>query len=293
MSFVQLKVGNSLSNADLDQQLKVQHTRNVVGSFYEALAAHIFNAERWRGEEIYVSEKDRNKPYEGIHPNRLIPDLVRRENSTYIEVKGGNKNSQFKVYKWQAELYDELRRRATVPIYRPRVEYAIFMHGLKGMTKKLGTPRRLIGALAENTICCVVLDLDIILRFQSWMGTVEYGDPNGVDSRQYYPQFYPITSKHLRKLQENPRKHLRAMGLKARNFTVERKMVGEGMKVNGSFVEPFMMLTLRRKRRQRKAYTGFVDESWFTRAKQKEFFSREKDVLDQLANEDEWDESFF
>ena len=118
IEFVGLKVGNNQTVADLDAQLRVQHTRNVVGSFYEALAAHVFGAQRWMGGEVYVYEADRGKYVEGVHPNCLVPDLVRAKDATYIEVKGGSRRSQFKIYRWQAELYDDLRASALVPIYK-------------------------------------------------------------------------------------------------------------------------------------------------------------------------------
>jgi hypothetical protein len=283
VEYVQLKVGNNHTIANIDAQLRVQHTRNVVGSFYEALAAHVFTAVRWTGGEVYVRERDRRAVFNGPHPPCLVPDLVRRHDATFIESKGGNYHSQFKIYKWQAELYDALRRRAMVPIYRPRVEYAIFMHGLTSMTKSLGTARRLIAELAQNTMCCILVDLDVVLGFDKWVGTVEYGSED--HGRQYYPPFYPISSRYLRVLRNDPRTCLAQMGLEPFRFSVINREMDTGVFVDGTEINGFPIMEIKRKRGRRRGYNGMVDESWLTKISQREIFTRGTDVLGDLASE--------
>jgi hypothetical protein len=287
--YVRLKVGTSHAIANLDHKLNVQHTRNVVGSFYEALSSNLFHAIRWAGGEIYASESDRGVPPEQLEESScLTPDLVRREGATWIESKGGNSGSQFKIDLAQALLYDRISRRATIPIYRPRVEYAIFMHELRRMTKRYKTPRALIHELAEQTSCAVLLDLSIVLKFEQWIGTVEYGVP-GV-TRGYYPPFFPISSKHLKLLIEGPRICLREMGLDACRYKVEVKEVGKGLRVNGSTMKPFTLLSIRRIRHPRDNYQGPTDRSWLSGVKQPELFEGNKrmDPLEQLADEDDF-----
>lgn len=284
MASVNLKVGCNQTSTDLDALLKVQHTRNVVGSFYEALAAHVFGAQRWSGGEVYADESHRGQYSADNIPNCLIPDLVRRKDATYIEVKGGNRHSQFKVYRWQAELYNSLRRNAQVPVYRPRVEYAIFMHDLQGMTKKYRTARNLIAALTQNTLCCVLLDLDVVLAFERWVGTVEYGDWNS--GRQYYPHFYPISSRHVRQLMEHPRQCLTEMGLNTARYSVVEHQAAENLVIDETKAEAFPVLEIQTRRHLRSGYHGPVDESWLTKVRQAEIFSTEPDILGGLADDE-------
>ena len=302
--YVRLKIGESESQTDLDEPLKVQHTRNVVGSFYEALAAHLFDAVRWRGEEVYVYEEDRGADAPSdpdAPPPCLIPDLVQRERSTFIEVKGGNPRSQYKIYRWQAELYDEIRRHATKPMYRPRVEYAIFMHNLLRMTKRQKTPRKLISALARGTECCVLVDLDVVLRFERWCGTAEYGSPEG---RSHYPTFYTFSPKHLKLLLKDPRQVLQQLGLEdcevggrhiGRQFNLRRSVAGIDPKaplfhrvvVGGTQLHPFPVLTIRRKRKLRPPYAGVVEPF-----RQEQLIPPPSDPLSTLAGEDDEDFPF-
>ena len=283
MASVKLKVGGSQVTTDLDAPLRVQHTRNVVGSFYEALAAHVLGAERWEGGGVYINEDDRGQCSAGNIPNCLIPDLVRRKDATFIEVKGGSRHSQFKIYRWQAELYNSIRQRSRLPIYRPRVEYVLFMHDLKGMTKKHGTARKLIEALTKNTLCCVILDLDVVLAFDFWVGTVEYGDWHS--GRQYYPHFYPISSRHIRMLMDDPRTCLKQMGLNTGRYSVVHRQAAESLIIDETRAEAFPVLEVRGKRHERFGYHGPIDESWLTRMTQTAIFEEaENDILGDLAD---------
>ena len=300
--YVRLKIGEREAATDLDAPLKRQNTRNVVGSFYEALAAHLFDAVRWRGEEVYSYEEDRDAdltPDPNANPPCLIPDLVQRERATFIEVKGGNAWSQYKIYRWQAHVYDDIRRHATLPIYRPRVEYAIFMHNLRRMTKRQKTARRLIEALSGATECCVLMDLDVVLRFERWCGTAEYGSPEG---RSHYPTFYTFSARHLRQLLTQPRQVLQQLELEdcevdgrriGRQFTVTRRTAGVNDRcplftrtlVGDAPLKPFPVLTVRRKRKPRPAYKGPIDKSWISEIRQEFLFTPPPDALDGLANE--------
>lgn len=292
--WVRLKVGETVAPTDLDKTLKVQHSRNVVGSFYEALASLMFGAERWEGQEIYAYEEDRD--YSGpvdpdADPPCLIPDLLRRGDSTFIEVKGGNAKSQFKIYRWQAQLYDRIRRHGSYPIYRPRVEYAIFMHSLQRITKRLKTPRRLIEALAGSTLCCVLLDLDLVLGFDRWCGTAEY---TGETRRQQYPTFYTMSSRHMNLMMEDPAAVLEELGLPRRRFSITRRTYGEvdyplfqRILVGEQPLTPFPVVSIRHKRHKRPCYTGPVDMSWISHVKQEDLFpgSEPPDMLNDLTGE--------
>jgi len=289
---VLLKVGDSVAATDMDAKLNVQHTRNVVGSFYEALAAFLFDAVRWRGGEVYAYEKDRG--YEGPmgdadDPPCMSPDLVQRTRASFIEVKGGNAWSQFKIYRWQALLYDNIRCHGTYPIYRPRVEYAIFVHKLQRMTKRLKTPRNLIAGLAQNTECCLLVDLDILLRFHKLVVPVSYGDEH---SRKYYPTFYPVTAKHIRRIMSEPSAVLTELELKRNQFSITNYLGGESeaplferVAVGDTALTPFPVVTIRRKRHPRAPYTGAVDPSWLTHVRQETLFPPERDPLDRLAGD--------
>ncbi len=296
--YVRLSIGESAAQTNLDAPLKVQNTRNVVGSFYEALAAHLFSAVRWQGREVYPNEGDRDADAEGPDPPCVIPDLVQRERSTFIEVKGGNPRSQYKLFRWQAELYDEIRRRGTQPMYRPRVEYAIFMHNLLRMTKRQKTARKLIAALAQNTECCVLMDLDVVLRFERWCGTAEYLDP---EARTGYPTFYTFSPKYLKLLLADPRSVLRELELEdctidgqhiKRQFSIHRFTASVGdrgplfpsLSVGDTPIQPFPVLTIRRKRKLRPPYTGPVDMSWRGVAQQEYLIQPPADPLEALAN---------
>lgn len=294
--YVRLKIGESEAQTDLDAPLKVQNTRNVVGSFYEAMAAHLFDAVHWRGGEVYPYEADRGVALNSEEPPCLIPDLVQRERSTFIEVKGGNPRSQYKIYRWQAELYDAIRRHATRPMYRPRVEYAIFMHNLLRMTKRQKTPRKLISALAQSTECCVLLDLDVVLCFERWCGTAEYLNP---ESRLGYPAFYTFSPRHLKQLLKEPRRVLQQLELEdcevdgqriGRQFNMRRFTAGVGpngplfhrVMVGDTSLAPFPVLTIRRKRKQRPPYLGPVEPF-----RQELLIPPPPDPLSELAGDDE------
>jgi len=270
----------------LDSPLQVQHTRNVVGSFYEALGAFILSAERWTGGDVYACESHRVE-YDGEDPPCLQPDLIRRRDSTFIEVKGGAERSTFKIYRHQAELYAKLRRCARFPIYRPRIEYILFMHRLRGMTRKYKTVRSLLEALAVHTVCAVHLDLDALLRFNGWCGTAEY--ENG---RVHYPCFYTTGPRHMRALLRAPARALEEMGLDVSRFRV-RKWIAPSPEaplltrvfVGETPLTPFPVTSIIRPRRRRAGYDGPIDPSWKSLIRQEHLFAPEPDMLDNLAEE--------
>lgn len=272
--FVRIRVGDSRSYADLDQRLLVQHSRNFVGSFYEAVAANICGAVQWEAGEICSQDGD-----------SLIPDLLRRQDACFVEVKGGNKNSQFKIYEWQIELYRRIHQSMRFPVYRPRIEYAIFVHSLKDITKKLKTPRRLIEALAQNTLFGVVIDLEILLKMRNSIGTLSYGY-NG--KRGYYPSFVPITTRHLRQLTEFPQNYLMSLGLNPERFSFRKICFGKGVSVNDQQVLPFDVFVCSKRRHQRFGYNGSVDQSLVTGTSQIELFSRESDCLQTMSEDTAW-----
>lgn len=256
-----IKVGRNLCSTDMDGPLTAFHAKNVVGAFYEHLAAYVLGAERWEGGEVYAYEEDRNdrNPDPEADPVCLAPDLIRRKNSTFIEVKGANKKSTFKIYRGQARLYDEMRRVATKPIHRPRVEYILFMHELIGMTKQYDTPRELVAALAQHTTLCVHLDLNIVLRFAKWCGTSEYGS---VHAPFHYPEFYSFTSRHMKTLYHWPRLSLAELGLPVQRYRVRRWWGGESelplfpLHFVGTPLKPFPIVSIYKIREPRASYEG-------------------------------------
>lgn len=279
-----------------DHRLSVQSAKNVVGAFYESLASHIFDAERWEGGPVYAHEGDIDKDSEaksryrsgGDEPLSLSPDLLRRKDCTFIEVKGGNCGSTYKPFTWQAELYDRIRRRATLPIYRPRVEYAFFMHSVLGMVKKCRTVGNLVAALARNTDLCVLMDLDLVLQFSQWCRVASYGDPDDPDS-YYYPPFYHLKPKQLRSMLVNPRDCLdELLGAGQVNYDVSQRLVGarseqlnlfEHLEVDGTPLAPFPLLRIRRRGRRRRAPFGGISTSdWREFTHQEPMFEEPQDA---------------
>lgn len=295
---IHLKVGNSLNPIHPDHRLNVQSAKNVVGAFYESLASYLFHAERWEGGSIYAWESDmlredepppksRYRP-EGDVPTSLTPDLLRPEDCTFIEVKGGNSRSTYKSFTWQAELYDRIRRHATLPIYRPRVEYAFFLHNVLGMTKGCRTVGKLVSALARNTELCVLLDLDLVLKFEEWCGVVSYGDPEDPES-YYYAPFYKLKPNQLRGLVRHPRECLDEIAGKDQlNYGVTTRMVGaqggqldmfELLEVDGTPLAPFPLMRIRRRGRSRRApFEGINAPDWREQAHQEPMFDEPQDA---------------
>ena len=289
MPHISIKVGKHLAPTDVDAQLHRQHIRNVVGMFYEMLAADVFGAERWKGGEVHCAKRHEiADPTCAAELHSLIPDLVIRRESAYLETKANNSESPLKVYLHQVSRYERIRRGSTAPIYRPRVYYAFFLHRLQRIGKKIKTIRRLIPALARNTRLAVMVDFDVILAFDRWTRIVEYGDPEL--SRQHYPPHYYLRPSKIVRLAQEPRACLEEMELPQRRFHTKRFVYGthhdqldlfDQTFVGKTAVAPFPVTVIRRKRNPRPPYTGPVDDTWYREAAlpQEEFFEQRGESL--------------
>lgn len=275
MKRVAIPVGSTIAPTDPDARLSIQHTRNVVGAFYETLTrALVSGAVRWRGGPIPGPPG-----VEFEHRASLTPDLVIPGRSTFLEVKGGNAHSIFLPYVWQAQLYAAIRAGATAPIYRPRIEYVFYMHDLRGMVRTHQTTRALVAGLARHTLCGVLLDLDLVLAFEAWAGVTSYGDADDPE-RYYYPPFYHLRPAALRRLVHEPRACLAELvgPEKARRYGVQASLAGtgqhwrrgqsrqlpllDGVLFGDTSLAPFPFVTVRKRRHRRSAYRGAVDRLW-------------------------------
>lgn len=260
-SSIPVNVGRGTQDADLDKHLNYAHTKNVVGAFCEAVGAYAIGAKEWKGSCFPLPSRIKDEwSLPGEPPRSVMPDLIKEDSSTLVEVKGGRDNGALKVFEWQAQAYDALRKSGDWPIYRPRVEYLFILHGLtKRITATYHTPRGVIAALARNVELAVLVDLDVVLQFSSWCGVREHGQPNG---SYWYPPFYNLLPRYLKRLAKEPRACLDELGLNGNRFRVLRWEVGRSealllhqVKVcDEVFLAPFPLTYIKKVRGVRKPY---------------------------------------
>ena len=140
----------------------------------------------------------------------------------------------------------------------------------------------------------------MVLRFERWCGTAEYGSPEG---RSHYPTFYTFSPKHLKRLLAEPRTVLQELQLEdcvvdgqriGRQFNLCRSTAGIDdhcplfgrTLVGDTPLRPFPVLTVRRERKRRAPYEGSVDANWISAIRQESMFPPAPDTLDTLAGDD-------
>lgn len=95
-------------------------------------------------------------------PQSPLPDLVLWEDNIGIEVKATNKHCHL-IERKQNRRYNKLRR-ATFPLYRPKIYYALFFYKAKGFVWK--TARTIVEEINQSIEGCLLLPCSVVSRFQ-------------------------------------------------------------------------------------------------------------------------------
>lgn len=201
-----------------------QAAKSVVGSFFECLAAYFLGAEPWSGDSFDVKQVE-DAQWGG--PFDLKPDMFWREQTALVEVKGGRWGYWLHVHSDQLAAYEAVRDRASWPLYRPRVVYALFGYELPKTCKRYRKVGDLLKALVAGVRCGAYLDVQLVSHLAREKGTTPGYESRLEQQLGAYKPIARITPGDVQSIARDPRAWLdeREVG---GEWTVRRFDTGDG-----------------------------------------------------------------
>lgn len=266
-----------------------------LGYFYEVLTRGIFGG-RWHLEQR--ANGNSNGSYDACEP-----DVTNSSSQTHFESKGVRPGGDLQFKDFQMGKYLDMQLGLS-PFSSPVIRFELYRHGIRNLTRKYnqfskegGKEESFLEAmvifLAQNTLYLIDLPFSLALGiFEKGKDDKFGGNPDFKKIGRYEGENYTPLSRvypsGLDALLLEPQEFLKEIEISPDNYTFSRVRSPKGMRINGSPITPFPILSISHKNhsawlegfRQARAYEEALKED------------EERRKLEETLKEDSEDDSF-
>lgn len=202
-----------------------------MGLFYELMTMALF------GGKLYdIAHKNGMRDY--FHDKNIKPDVLDTKNHLAFESKANKSGNQSNLHDRQIHGYTLFQY--DNPTYK--FFFCFYRHNFDKVHLTDATMKEMYEYLAKNTSAAIVLPFSIILHMHKDAGFYRYGDKEG---QTKWPACTRVGAKALNRFYFEPEAMIQDIGLKLGNYTIEKYMVDDTIKIYSHAVESFPLLWIK------------------------------------------------
>lgn len=232
-------------NIYIDKQLRLFTNRIILGNYFETMTCGFYGGKLAIGLRLNGdSRKDLEENVSMDDDLCIEPDIIRidKTNKKIIAIGeskafcGGN---SCMISKRQIEKYKDIQlRRQDSEIY-----YALYRHELYEFGAFKGADKELFEALADKTRFSLRMPFSIVWAFDRQ----ETGEIIKRYDNESYPDHLFLSSSAINRFFENPVEVIEKMGLKVKDYKIERLLSPSKFTIEGYEVKQFPIISIKDK----------------------------------------------